>query len=122
MAKYEKTVYGDFKTIVNKLDDEIVNSGISMQLVDTSYFETGDTNVKVLIYDKYFMRNSSRASLSVTVVGSDDTIFISAIGSGGGQGAFFNFSWGAEEDILRSVEDCITKMHREGTIQLYKQD
>lgn len=118
MAKYEKTVYGDFKTIVDKLDDEIVNSGVSMQLVDSSHFKTGDTKVKVLIYDKYFMRNSSRASLSVTVVGSDDTIFISAIGSGGGQGAIFNFSWGAEEDILRAVEDCIVKMLREGTIRL----
>lgn len=118
MAKYEKTVYGDFKTIVENLDDEIINSGVSMQLVDTSHFETGDTKVSVHIYDKFFMRNSSRASLSVTVVGSDDIIFVSAIGSGGGQGAFFNFSWGAEEDILTSVEDCIIKMLREGTIRL----
>lgn len=118
MAKYENTVYGSFETIVNRLHHEIVNSGVSMKAVDVSKFETGDTKVAVCVYDKYFMRNSSRASLSVTVVGNIDTVFISAIGSGGGQGAFFNFSWGAEEDILKSVEDCITSMAREGAISL----
>ena len=54
------------------------------------------------------MRNKSRASLSLTVVGNGSEIFISAIGAGGGQGILFNFSLGAEDDMVavvrRSVE------------------
>ena len=33
----------------------------------------------------------------------DDTIYISAIGSGGGQGIFFNYSLGAENDLVAIV-------------------
>lgn len=38
-------------------------------------------NIAVRVYDKYFMRNESRARLSVTVVGHDNEVFISAIGA-----------------------------------------
>lgn len=56
------------------------------------------------------MRNGNRASLSLTVVGHDSDIFVSAIGAGGGQGIFFNFSLGAEDDMVALVRDSITKI------------
>lgn len=110
MAKFEKTLSGNFNEIIDKMQNEIMNSGISMKLVDESNYSFGDTNVAVRVYDKYFMRNGNRASLSLTVAGHGNDIFISAIGAGGGQGVIFNFSLGAEEELVDIVRYCIEQM------------
>lgn len=110
MAKYENIISGQFEEVVSRLQDEIENSGITMNLVDESNYTSGDTDIAVRVYDKYFMRNGNRASLSLTVVGNGGNIFISAIGSGGGQGIFFNCSLGAEEDMVAVVQDCVERM------------
>jgi hypothetical protein len=34
---------------------------------------------------------------------SMDTVYVDAVGSGGGQGALFRFSWGAEENFVGTV-------------------
>lgn len=110
MAKYETTVVGQFEEVVNRLQKDIGNSGISMNLVDESSYITGDTKIAVQVYDKYFARNGNRASLSLTIVGNGSNIFISAIGAGGGKGVFFNFSLGAEDDMVAIVENSIEQM------------
>jgi hypothetical protein len=56
------------------------------------------------------MRNGNRASLSLTVVGFKSNIFISAIGAGGGQGVFFNFSLGVEDDMVEIVQKSIEQI------------
>lgn len=110
MAKYEKAIKGDFNDIVRHLEKDIGSSAISMNLVDESNYSYSGMKVAVRVYDKYFMRNGNRASLSVTVVGHDSYIFVSAIGAGGGQGIFFNFSLGAEDDMVALVRDSIAKI------------
>jgi hypothetical protein len=57
-----------------------------------------------MVFEKYFMRASNRASLTVMVSGEGETVCVDAIGSGGGQGAIFKFSWGAEEGFVGTVE------------------
>lgn len=110
MAKYEKTITGQFEEVVNQLQKDINNSGITMNLVDESNYTIGDTKIAVRVYDKYFMRNGNRASLSLTVVGSNDHITISAIGAGGGSGIIFNFSLGAESEMVEIVQRSIEQM------------
>jgi hypothetical protein len=110
MAKYEKTMTGQFESIVNRLQEDIINSGMTMNLVDESNYTFGDANIAVRVYDKYFMRNGNRASLSLTVVGHGNDIFISAIGAGGGQGIIFNFSLGAEDDMVAVVEESVNRI------------
>lgn len=110
MAKYEKTIIGHFEEILNRLQTDIGNSGITMNLIDESNYTSGDTNIAVRVYDKYFMRNGNRASLSLTVVGHGSNIFVSAIGAGGGQGILFNFSLGAEDDMVSIVQECIERL------------
>ncbi|MEQ2527768.1 DUF6054 family protein [Bacillaceae bacterium CLA-AA-H227] len=56
------------------------------------------------------MRNGNRASLSLTVVGSNSNIFISAIGAGGGSGVFLSFSLGAEDNMVAIVQNSIEQM------------
>lgn len=110
MAKYENTMIGEFEKVVKRLENDIGNSGISMNLVDESNYTIGATKIAVRVYDKYFMRNGNRASLSLTVVGDNQTIFISAIGAGGGSGVLFNFSLGAEDDMVGIVRKSVEEM------------
>lgn len=110
MAKYEKTIIGQFEEVVNHLQNDIGNSGISMNLVDESNYTAGDVKIAVRVYDKYFARNGNRASLNLTVVGYGSNIFISAIGAGGGKGVFFNFSLGAEDSMVAIVQESIGRM------------
>lgn len=110
MAKYEKIITGEFQEVVDLLHNNIINSGATMNLVDESNFICGDTNIAVRVYDKYFVRNESRASLSLTVAAHGSDIFISAIGAGGGRGIFFNFSLGAEENLVTIVQESIEGM------------
>ncbi|MGO1479225.1 DUF6054 family protein [Senegalia sp. (in: firmicutes)] len=110
MAKYQENIIGNFDEVVNHLENDINNSGITMNLVDESNYSFKDTNVAVRVYDKYFMRNGNRASLSITIVGHENNIFISAIGAGGGQGIIFNFSLGAEDDMVYVVKESIERM------------
>jgi hypothetical protein len=108
--KFEKIVIGNFDAIIKQLDDDIMASAFSMKLVNSSDYQKGDLHVVVNIYDKYFMRNSSRASLTVTAVDYMGEIFISAIGSGGGTGAIIDFNWGAEDELIGIVEDSLKNM------------
>lgn len=111
MAKYEKTLTGQFDQVLAHLQNDISNSGASMRLVDESYHSSGNTQIAVQVYDKYFMRNGNRASLSLTVVGYGHEVFISAIGAGGGQGVFLNFSLGAEDDMVAIVQRSVEQWH-----------
>jgi hypothetical protein len=110
MAKYEKVIVGQFDEIVSRLQNDIRNSGVTMNLVDESYYTVGDAKIAVQVYDKYFMRNGNRASLSLTVVGYGNDIFISAIGAGGGKGIVFNFSLGAEDSMVAIVRESVEQM------------
>ncbi|EHQ91009.1 DUF6054 family protein [Desulfosporosinus youngiae] len=112
MAKYEASITGQFQKVLNRLETDIGNSGLTMKLVDESNYAAGDTNIAVRVYDKYFMRNGNRASLSLTIAGRGNNIFISAIGAGGGQGILFNFSLGAEDDMVAIVQKSIERMEQ----------
>lgn len=41
---------------------------ILMNLVDESMYSCGDINLAIRVYAKFFMRNKSRASLSLTIL------------------------------------------------------
>ena len=60
--------------------------------------------VVFLVIEKYFIRNSSRASLSIVMYQEDDfETIIEAVGSGGGTGWLFKFDWGAKESFEQKI-------------------
>ena len=66
----------------------------------------GEYHVVTAVFENYFMRTGSYASLSITMVWVENlfkagTAIVSAVASGGGEG-LFNISWGAEEDFAAS--------------------
>ncbi len=110
MSKFEKTVKGDIRKISEQLNDDILNSAFSMNLVDEAYDSYGGCEIIIKVYDKYYMRNSSRASLTLTLFSKGEHVFVSAIGSGGGTGAIIRFDWGAENNMTSIVEESLYKM------------
>lgn len=79
---------------------------MSCELIEFKSHEFAETSCHLLVFDKY-MRNSSRASLTVSVVGHNGTVYVDAVGSGGSQGMFLNFSWGAENDFVDRVGEIL---------------
>ena len=61
----------------------------------------------MLVFEKYFMRNSSRASLSVMIDDLKGYTTVHAVGSGGGQMTLFKFDWGASENFENLVEQAL---------------
>lgn len=110
MAKFEKLITGNFESVVQEIDKAVMDNGLSMNLVDQSDYELNGSKIAIRVYDKYFMRNKSRASLTVSIIAHEHEIFISAIGAGGGQGAFFNYSLGAETEMMEIVSNYVNKM------------
>ena len=109
MAKYERTLTGDFQEVLSFLERTIQASGGFLHFVDGTDCDLGNTRIAVRVYDRYYMRNNSRASLTLTVVGCGNTVTVSAIGAGGGPGMLFHLDWGTEEDIVQIVEQSLER-------------
>ena len=72
--------------------------GISPELKDeVSHIQDG-VGIDLIVFERYYMRNGSYASLSVAITGDDGAVYVDGIGAGGG-GGIFNISWGSETDF-----------------------
>lgn len=104
MASISLSGMGSTPEIERLLANEITASGLSCELVDSVRYALGSQSVCVMVFEKYYMRASNRASLTVVVSADGDRVLVDAIGSGGGTGALLNFSWGAEDSFVGTVE------------------
>lgn len=104
MASLSMMGKGDASSIAHSLSNDIQNSGFSCELVDMVKRSLGEMTVYVMVFEKYYLRSSNRASLTVVVSGHGDTVCVDAIGSGGGQGPIFKLSWGSEENFVGVAE------------------
>ncbi len=98
---------GDIKEIVDYLIKGVQDSGFSNELVHSITRESGNEKTYLLVFEKWYYRTGSRASLTVLVTESYDTVIVDAIGAGGGQGFIFKFTWGAEENFVGVVRDLL---------------
>ncbi len=86
----------------------VQNSGMSVELIASHQSTSPDGKTAILlVYDKYYMRNSSRASLTVLIENLEGSTAVVAIGSGGSQGALFNFDWGTAKNFEKAVIDAM---------------
>ena len=80
MAKLEKTITGDFNSILRRIEDGIINGSISASLEDSSDFRIGDTHCSVRVFERYSYMGGNRVSLSVTLFqNGNDAIHLAAI-------------------------------------------
>ena len=105
MAKMERILNGDFNEILTRIETGIMRSSVSASLEDSSDFSSGASRCAVRVFERYSALGSNRVSLSVTLFqGTDGTIHLSAITSGGSQAVFFKINTFGEEAFLDKLE------------------
>ncbi len=108
MAKFETTVNGDFNKVVKRIEDGILDGSFTASLEETSDFCSGDARCSVRVFERYSYSGSNRVSLSVTFFQNNNgEILVSAITSGGSQGAFFKLNTFGEEAFLDKIKELL---------------
>ena len=84
----------------SRIENYVISSAISAECVGKCVQRSADGQEAImLVFEKYFMRNSSRASLSVLIENLSGMTYVASVGSGGGQNTLFSFDWGAGDDF-----------------------
>ena len=96
---------GDIHEITEFLTEQMI--GLTCNLSHKIHREIGMNEFVLLIFEKHFIRNNSRASLTVLINRDSDELIVDVIGSGGGTGLIFNFSWGANTDFAHKVSEIL---------------
>ena len=105
MAKYERRFQGDFDTVLNRLHSGILNGSTSASYEDGSDWMAGDVRCAVRVYERYSFSGGNRLSLTVTLAGKGDGLFLSAIAAGGSQAMFFKINTWGEKAFLEKVRE-----------------
>jgi len=101
MAKYEKSLNGDFYAILNRITKYILEGSVSASLEDSSDFEGENARCSVRVFERYSYFGGNRVSLNVTLFQErEGEIRLSAITSGGSQATFFKINTLGEKAFL----------------------
>ena len=109
MAKYEREFRGDFDAALAKIHDAVMNGSYSASYEDGSDYVSGGFRCAVRVYERYSAIGGNRVSLSVTLAGSGETLFVSAITSGGSQAMFLKLNTFGEEAFLESISEAVAR-------------
>ena len=101
MKKLIRIGFDEAKQAILKVGQRLCGAGPT---AGSDQIKIGDVTVGVFIYENYFFRNGSYASLTVVLVSQGNTSTILTVGSGGGDG-ILGLSWGAEADFEFSFWD-----------------
>ncbi len=106
MAKYECTLQGDYDQALRYFHEGILNGSMSVSFEEESYFQSFGVRVTVRVYERYSMTGGNRLSMTLTLVGDGEKLYLSGITAGGSQGVWLKINtWGEEAflDILRGL-------------------
>ena len=104
MARLERHFQGDFQHLLHYIHESIIGGSISATFEDGSDWQDGSTRVAVRVYERYSWIGSNRVSMSVTLVGNGNSLFLSAITSGGSQAVFFKINRFGEDSFLGKLD------------------
>ncbi len=108
MAKLEKTLGGDFSSLLSKIETGIINGSASASLEDSSDFQSGEARCSVRVFERYSSAGGNRVSLSVTLFqNGEGPIHLSAITAGGSQAMFFKINTLGEEAFLDKLRELL---------------
>lgn len=97
---------------------------VPMQCIKLPTGRADDYYIVTAVFESYFMRTGSYASLSITMVWVPDMLkpgkaIVSAVASGGGEG-LFNISWGAESDFVDGFWRALKDQNPEFELREYR--
>lgn len=107
MAKYERYLTGDFDSVLAYLHDGILEGSSSASYEDGSDYFAGDVRCAVRVYERYSYMGSNRVSLSLTLMGRGEELFLAAITSGGSQAMFWKINTLGEEAFLDKLVELV---------------
>ena len=108
VAKYEKTINGDFDDLLHRIENGILSGSMSASLEESSDFRDGDAQCSVRVFERYSYAGGNRLSMSVTLFQSgSQTIHLSAITSGGSQAMFFKINTWGEDAFLDKIKEIL---------------
>ena len=110
MAEFLMRGTGNIDQVFAHLDKTVTAHATTCQAVGTYGCAFGDARVILRVYEKYYIRNSSRASLTVLMTSRNDTVDVKIVSSGGSASAVMKFSWGAEEDFAGVAESALCQI------------
>ena len=103
MAKLERRLFCGFYAALGAIDNGILKGSVSACLEDSSDFAVDNVRCAVRVYERYSWFGSNRVSLSVTLVGRDGDLLLSASTSGGSQAVFFKINTVGERAFLEKL-------------------
>ena len=103
MAKYEKQLVGDFDAFLESLFDGIMNGSVSASYEDGSEWTANGVRVAVRVFERFSYMGGNRVSLNITLAGSGNNLFLTAITAGGSQAMFWKLNTIGEENFLDKV-------------------
>jgi hypothetical protein len=111
MAKYERSLTGNFDGFLEYLHEDITRGSISASYEDGSQVSRGSVRIATRVYERYSYMGGNRVSLNLTLVGEGNNLFLSAITSGGSQAVFFKINTLGEgaflDKLIQAVEHYI---------------
>ena len=107
MAKSEYRLNGDFNAFLSAIDNGILKGSLSAGFEDGSDLQIGNVRCAVRVYERYSMIGSNRVSLNITLLGDGDSLYLSAITSGGSQAMFFKINTFGEEAFLSCLDKVV---------------
>ncbi len=113
MAKLETHLTGSFDTVLDQLHQAILDGSLSASYEDGSDCTLGNARVAVRIYERYSMFGGNRVSMSLTLAGEGERLFLSAITSGGSQAVLFKVNTLGEEAFLDTIREVVRQLERD---------
>ena len=112
MAKYESRLRGNFDELLNLLNHGILKGSISAAYEDGSDYASGSVRCAVRVYERHSMAKGSRVSMSITLLGEGDELFVTVITAGGSSAMFFKINTIGEHTFLNKAVDIIEGYRR----------
>ena len=103
MAILQKTLQGDFDSILAKVENIVMEGSMSASLEEQADYRTATGRCSVRVFERYSYMGGNRVSMNVTLFGKDGEVHVSAITSGGSQAMFFKVNTFGEEAFLEKL-------------------
>ena len=107
MAKFTRTVTGNFDRILKAIEDGVLDASASATLEDSWDVREGSSRCAVRVFERYSYAGGNRVSMNVTLFQAGDAVRICAITSGGSQAMFFKVNTWGEETFLDTLKDIV---------------
>ena len=106
MAKVSMLANTGVRATAERIKAIVPQLGRTVDLNDELKHMQGDAGAHLMVFEKYYWRNESYTSLSVSVTGDSQSAYVDIIGAGGG-GGLFNISFGSEEEFVENLAEAL---------------